>query len=116
MEELTNKILNYFNKNKDDCKLEVLDNKYKKYYTGVTLNYITYDLLKAKYRKSNVAEVLLNLHKNGEIHSLYCGDIENIVFESKKSEHWNFNPKTGVHQYKSNNNLHEYLKKFIKND
>lgn len=109
-EEIKEKILNYLNKN---VALKVLDNKYRKYYTGVTLNYICYDLLKAKYKKSDVCEVLLELHRETKIKSLFCPHIKNYVFENKKSGHYGFDSNSGYCLY-SKKNLHEYLKSLIK--
>lgn len=109
---LEKKLLNYFNKT-NNRTLEVLNNKYRKYYTGVSLNYLTYNLLKAQYKKSEVAKCLLNLHKSEKIKSLFCNDINKYVFEPKKSFHGNFNFKTG-YDYYNNKNLHKYLEQFIK--
>lgn len=61
-----------------------LDNKYREYYTGVTLNYITYDLLKAKYKKRDVVSVLKELYDKGVIKMLTCPDIKKRVFEKAK--------------------------------
>lgn len=109
---LEKELLNYFNKT-NSRELEVLDNKYRKFYTGVSLNYLTYDLLKAKYKKSEIAKCLLNLHKTGKIKSIFCKDVNKYVFESEKSFHRNFNIITGYNY--GGKNLHEYLKQFIKN-
>lgn len=106
-------ILNYLHP--DKVQLKVLNNKYKKYYSGVTLPYITYYLLKAKYRKSKVAEILLKLHQEKKIRSLFCPDIQQYVFNSKKCGYWNFDPTTGgTTGYGERKNIHIYLKQFIK--
>lgn len=97
----------------DKITLKVLDNKYRDNYTGVTLSYITYDLLKAKYRKSEVANTLLRLHKEKKIKSLFCPDVQEYVFMSKKCGYWNFDSETGT-SYSSKYNVHTYLNKFIK--
>lgn len=111
---LTEKLLNYFNKTNKKT-LEVLDNKYRTYYTGVSLNYLTYDLLKAKYKKSEVASCLLDLHKTEQIKGLYCNDIKKYVLEPLRSNHGNFSPITGDSDWGVNGtNLHIYLKQFIK--
>ena len=111
-------LLNYFNKSNTRC-LEVLDNKYRNYYTGVTVNYLTYNLLKGKYRKSDVSKSLLMLHKEGQIKSLFCPDIKKYVFESRKSNHGGFSSETGGYDgYASSQkekNVHTYLETFIKN-
>jgi hypothetical protein len=115
MEEI---LLEYFTK-RDDAYLDVMDNKYRKYYTGVTLNYITYDLLKAKFKKSNVAKCLLKLHQESRIKSIYCPNVKNYVFENFKYMAGNFDPQTGQHvggYYTKGYNLHTYLNQFIKNE
>ena len=108
-------ILNYFNSS-GDSTLAVLDNRYRHYYTGVTLNYITYDLLKAKYRKSDVAKTLIELLKNKSIKSLWCGNVKNYVFENLKTPHWKFNSETGTHDMFFGYNIYKYLNTFIKNE
>lgn len=110
-------ILEYFNKN-NNRTLSVLDNKYRKHYTGVTLNYITYNLLKAKYKKYEVARILRELFKSNKIRSLFCNDIKQYVFENTKSNHWSFSVITGTHWSSSmgNKNIYEYLKQFTKDE
>lgn len=109
------KILDYFN-NSGNSTLTVLDNHYRHYYTGVTLNYITYDLLKAKYHKSDVAKTLIELLKNKSIKSLWCGNVRNYVFENLKTPHWRFDSETGTHGMWIKFNVYEYLNTFIKNE
>lgn len=115
-------LLDYFNNsNPHTNKLKVIDNKYREYYTGVTLNYITYDLLKAKYHKSDVAKVLLELQINSEIKSLRCPDVKNYVFEktSHTGSYSRLSPVTGTYDSKympTEYNVHKYLKSFIKNE
>lgn len=107
---MENEILNYLTP--DKVVLVPLDKKYKHGYTGVTLRYITYSVLKAKYKKRDVAEMLLKLHKEGKIRSLFCPDVEEYVFMSKKCAYWNFNREDGT-AYTKKYNLHTYLEKFI---
>ena len=112
-EEIKDKILEYLKKDfKWNYGLEVLDNKYRKYYTGVTLNYITYDLLKAKYKKSDIAKVLKKLVLEKEIKSLFCPHIKKVVFEPKASTHWNF-IESGYGAYNEKYFV-EYMNQFIK--
>ena len=114
MEEI---LLKYFTKL--EASLEVLDNKYRKSYSGVTLQYVVYDLLKAQYRKSDVAKALLQLHKSMQIKSIYCPNVDNYVFMSPYSLITNFNHETGDNpqgRYTQGYNLHKYLKQFIKNE
>ena len=77
-------LLNYFNYTKTN-RLIVLDNKYRHFYTGVTLQYLTYELFKAKYSKSNVAQALKELLLDKQIKCLNCPNIKKIVFEPIKS-------------------------------
>ena len=110
-------ILNYFNdtfhkvviSGKNLICLKVLDNKYRKYYTGVTLNYICYDLLKAKYRKSDVAKVILKLYENEQIKMLKCPHVRNFVIENKIGN-W------GTFPGRYNTDNKNYLKQFIKDE
>jgi|694.fasta_scaffold65876_5 hypothetical protein len=114
-EEIKEKILKYLNDNPDSKKrtLKVLDNKYCKYYTGVTLNYITYNLLKAEYKKSDVTKVLKELFLNKEIKALFCPDVKKVVFEPKNSQHWSF--FGGYYDY-SLEYFENYMNQFIKNE
>lgn len=102
----------------DKAYLKVLDNKYRRRYTGVTLSYITYELLKAKYKKSEVAKTLLKLQMEQKIKSLFCPDVKKYVFMSVKIGYWYFNHITGAHSDygKSKYNVHNYLKQFIKHE
>lgn len=116
-EEIKEKILEYLNSTEKKgmypfC-LKVLDNKYRNYYTGVTLNYITYELLKAKYKKSNVAECLVELYENNEIKSLYCGDVKNVVFESKRSPHGTFSSTSSYDEKYTLQYFNNYMNQFI---
>jgi hypothetical protein len=120
MEDIENKILNYFNdtatyKSKSDKvirpyrsgALKVLNNKYKLYYTGVTLQYLTYILLKAKYKKHEVAETLYNMIDSDTIKAIYCPDIKKIVFEQRNMGH-------DYYYQTSKNEVLKYLQTFIK--
>ncbi len=114
-EEIKEEILKYFNDNIGGNKkiLKVLDNKYREYYTGVTLNYITYDLFKAKYKKSDVTKALKELFLNKEIKSLFCPHIQKVVFEPISSHHWSF--FSGYANYDLEY-FENYMNNFIKNE
>lgn len=104
-------ILEYFNSNKNIAYksgfLKVLDNKYRRYYTGVSLQYVVYDLLKAKYRKSDVCKVLYDLIERGTLTAIYCPNVKKIVFENLHTGHTRyFNT--------SKEKVLEYLKSFIR--
>lgn len=113
------KILEYFNKNGTKY-LDILDEDVrnypvdkKNYYTGVTLDYIVKYVLENEYPIDDVAECLKQLHLDDEIHSLFCNHIEEIVFESKVSSHWNYR-EDGFVQYKTHiSHLHKYLDDII---
>lgn len=90
-----------------NISLKVLDNKYRKYYTGVSLQYIVYDLLKAKYRKSEVCEVLCELVENNKIQPLYCPNVKKIVFERPNNIH-------SAYYRTTQKKVLEYLKTFIR--
>lgn len=109
-------ILNYFNHSYPKGNVvKPIDNKYCKYYTGVTLRYITYSLLKAKYKKSEVAKCLLDLHKSGKIKGLYCNGVKNYVIQPKGTYNGNFSQITGDSNWGVPGiNLHKYLETFIK--
>lgn len=89
--EIKESILKYLSASKYP-QLTVLDNKYKPYYTGVTINYITYTLLKARYRRADVAKCLLDLHKDRLIKVLYCNDVSRIVFMNKNITYSDLSP------------------------
>ena len=107
-------ILNYFNikvlpnthRHRNIC-LKVLDNKYRKYYTGVSLQYIVYDLLKGKYKKSEVCKILHELVVTNQIQPLYCPDVKKIVFERPNNIHSSYFRTTKEKVLK-------YLETFIK--
>lgn len=109
-------ILNYFNdtfhkvsnNGKNLTCLKVLDNKYRKYYTGVTLNYVCYDLLKAKYRKSNVARVILKLYQEQKIRMLFCPNVKEYVIENEVANY--------ASKYNTYDSYENYLKQFIKDE
>ena len=107
-------ILNYFNitvfPNTNEHSrmfLKVLDNKYRKYYTGVSLQYIVYDLLKGKYKKSEVCKTLHELVATNQIQPLYCPDVKKIVFERPNNIHRSYFRTTKEKVLK-------YLETFIK--
>ena len=107
-------ILNYFNirvlpdtYKQSRIALKVLDNKYRKYYTGVSLQYIVYDLLKGKYKKSEVCKILHELVTTNQIQPLYCSDVEKIVFERPNNIHSSYFRTTREKVLK-------YLETFIK--
>lgn len=119
LKKLEEQILNYFsNTNKKHGKacLRVLDNKYRMYYTGVTLNYITYNLLKAKYRKTDVAKIILKLQMEDKIRSLFCPNVKQYVFETLYTGNYSFSPSTGTNDWRPKYNVHTYLKSFIKDE
>lgn len=119
MEEIEKKILDYFNDttkhsigSKGYFSFKVLDNKYKKYYTGVSLQYICYDLLKAKYRKSDVAKTLYNLYINQKIKCLYCPHVKKYVFGNIAMVYTGLYSEGGLPAYQTRI---DYLKQFIIN-
>lgn len=90
-------LLHYFNKN-ELMWLDVLDGDSRKYiddyygyalkgYTGVTIKYLREYLFNKKYSKSMISYVLLKLLSEGNIKTLFCGDIKQIVFEPIESTH-----------------------------
>ena len=90
-------ILHYFNKNESKW-LDVLDGDSRKYvsnyegydlegYTGVTVKYLREYLFNKKYSKSMISYILLKLLSEGNIKTLFCGDIKQIVFEPIESNH-----------------------------
>ena len=82
------KLLNEYFKEK---RLKVLDNNTKRYYTGVTIPYIMEYICK-NCEVNDVVDILILLHKKKKIRALYCADVKDIVFESKKANlHWNYN-------------------------
>lgn len=113
-EDLKQKIVDYFTDvfiiTHKDFKINAfkpLDNKYRKYYTGITLNYITYDLLKAKYKKKEVVSVLKELYDNTQIKMLICRDIKKTVFEKIKGPYGCRNTDYGSKSH------YDYLNSFL---
>ena len=97
LEVIENIILKYFNET-DSEYLTVLDGDSRKYvedyggyslkgYTGVTVKYLREYLFNKKYSKSMISYVLLKLLSEGNVKTLFCGDINQIVFESTESSH-----------------------------
>jgi hypothetical protein len=119
MKEIQEQILKYFENVTEDklsangnyWSFKVLDNKYKRYYTGVTLQYICYELFKAKYRKSDVAEALLDLWINHKIKFMFCRDVKKNVFCTKHCIYTNLYDQ-GFYKYQQIE-LSDYLKSFI---
>lgn len=97
IKEIQDQILIYFKDTTKDrlnsrgnyWSFKVLDNKYKYFYTGVSIQYICYDLFKAKYRKSDVAQAIYNLVINDEIKTLYCPHVKKHVFCNKECVYTN---------------------------
>ena len=90
-------LLYYFNKNETEW-LDILDGDSRKYisdyegyylkgYSGVTVKYLREYLFNNRYSKSMISYVLLKLLSEGEIQTLFCNDIKQIVFESTESSH-----------------------------
>lgn len=120
-EEIKEKILKYLNNTfssdyiSKSYLLKVLDNKYKPYYSGVTLRYITYTLLKAKYKKKDVAQVLFELQQEKEINAIRCPDIQDIVFECKRCPYGTFGDHySGDNTDPNNNRGLQYFKNYLK--
>lgn len=95
---IENIILHYFNKNGSKY-LDILDGDSRKYiseyenynvdgYTGVTIKYLREYLFNKKYSKSMISYVLLKLLSEGSIQTLFCCDIEKVIFEPKESNHF----------------------------
>lgn len=94
---IENIILHYFNKNGSKY-LDILDGDSRKYvedydgytfkgYTGVTVKYLREYLFNKKYSKSMISYVLLKLLSEGNIQTLFCCDIEKVIFEPIESSH-----------------------------
>lgn len=90
-------LLYYFNKNEKEW-LDILDGDSRKYiqdyddyslkgYSGVTVKYLREYLFNNKYSKSMISYVLLKLLSEGEIQTLFCNDIKQIVFEPTETNH-----------------------------
>lgn len=71
---------------------EYEDNPYysSSYYTGVTLTYIMKYIIKYKYKKDLVIYSLFDMLDNEEIKSLFCPNINKVVFENNDTDHWTY--------------------------
>lgn len=88
------KILTYFNNPPAKYKggLKVLDiTEANYYYTGVTLKYIWEFVLKKQFSKVEVSDEMLTLHRMNKVKALYCPTVDNVVFETLYTDHWNYN-------------------------
>lgn len=86
-------LMDYFDYSKNNSSLlEILDegspdaNK-RGGYTGVTLNYVWKYILKEQLTKADTLEVLMDLIKEEQIASIFCGNIMNFVFEKYDSDY-----------------------------
>ena len=87
---------NFFQKTRwFNCLLKIFN------FNLIFYKYIIYDLLKAKYRKSDVCKVLYDLIKNDVIQAIHCPTVKKIVFETLKSGHYPyvFTTKVKVLEY-----------------
>jgi len=99
------KLLDYFKKR----KLKVLNNeKGKEYFTGVTFFYIETHVIESYLDRKLLAAILCKLCIEKKIQCLYCDNVHNIVFESKKSNHWSFEMERIILE----NNISSYEKKY----
>jgi len=99
------KILEYFK----EYRLIPLDHFFKKYYTGVTLPYIYKCVLKEEYPIEEVKDLLIELHDEDEIKSLYCHTVKDVVFESNLSQHRNYNKNKTYLPYDGLNMSYDYF-------
>jgi hypothetical protein len=93
---LEEKILSYFT---DPAfkMLACLDMTTRKEYSGVTLQYVFKEVLKEEYSIDLVKETLIDLFNKNLINALYCGSVEDVVFEKLKSTpHWCFKKEHDV--------------------
>ncbi len=80
-------------------------------YKGVTVEYIRLYLFNKKYSKSMISYVLLKLLSEGNIKTLHCHNIMDVVFEPIRSTHYSNYFKTN-HYNDGDNIEHEitYIK------
>lgn len=80
-EELDILMTKYFFNNNPSNFLKILDGskKGRDYYTGVTLEYIEKYVLHMKFTRFEIVNYILKHHSNGNLKSLYCGDVKNVV-------------------------------------
>ena len=114
---MTESILEYIDK-----EMKPLDGVVNRKYTGVTVNYIHKYLLKEKFTKNGLINKLIQLHRQGQIRSLRCGEVKDIVFH-KHHVRWNYNcneskkiTDTGYVERQYGYFLQELRKKKIKNE
>lgn len=114
---MTESILDYIG-----TEMEPLDGVVGRKYTGVTVNYIHKYLLKEKFTKNGLINKLIQLHRQGKIRSLRCGDVKDIVFH-KYNGRWNYNcneskriTATGYEGRQYGYFLQELRKKKIRNE
>jgi hypothetical protein len=77
----------------ENSKLLALDNLKMGspiFYTGVGMVYIMKYIIKYKYRKNLVIYTLFNMLNDRRIGALYCSDVEKVVFENIKTDHWTY--------------------------
>jgi len=104
-------IIEYFNSK----QLKVLDvnpgGYNKSFYTGVTVGYI------AKYvchtTPGRIVRLLWKMHQNGELRALFCGTVNEPVFESATfpTNHWNYEKGNWGADI---NDLKKHLESFVK--
>jgi hypothetical protein len=91
-------------------------------YTGVTVEYIHRYVLKGKFTKNGLINKLIQLHRQGKVRSLRCGDVQDIVFHNIEGrinyDAQNKNRYDGAHYqtYQYGYFLQELRKKKIKNE
>ncbi|MFW6225487.1 MAG: hypothetical protein ACOC3V_00845 [bacterium] len=73
--------------------LQVLDHENKVFYSGVTIDYIKKYVLKDKYSIQEIGSVLKELVESFELRMLFCGHVNNVVFEPhfKGNPHYSYN-------------------------
>lgn len=88
-------ILEYFGEN--NAELKVLDESDSKKYTGVTIDYVIKYVLKNRFTRKRVISKLLDLHTKEKIKSLYCPDIQDIIFHTIVGN-WTFDKKKDINR------------------
>lgn len=111
--EIKEKILEYFDV---DYELPKLDSPHedhysysRKYYTGVTFNYIKEYVLENNYNSTDVKDVLIELYENEELRGLHCGYVKDFVFEPKKGHNYtgHYNSEFEFNHYFKNKEINE---------
>jgi len=90
--------------------IEAFDKGNGTYYTGVRLSYIKEYVL-PQFDKEFILERLDDLINKGVLNTLYCGDVNDVIFENKNTEHRQFS-LTNVLDYSRNRETDDI--KFIK--